>query len=31
MEPEPVAAPVIDDPNRAMTPDEIAALIASMK
>ena len=30
MEPEPVAAPVIDDPNRAMTPDEIAALIASV-
>ena len=24
-------APIIDDPNRAMTPDEIAALIASMK
>ena len=31
--PEPVVAPapVMDDPNRAMTPDEIAALIASMK
>ena len=29
-EPEPVPAPVIDDPNRAMTPDEIAALIASV-
>ena len=29
-EPEPVAAPIIDDPNRAMTPDEIAALIASV-
>ena len=28
--PEPVPAPVMDDPNRAMTPDEIAALIASM-
>ncbi len=25
-----VVAPVVDDPNRAMTPDEIAALIASM-
>ncbi len=29
-EPEVVAPPVIEDPNRAMTPDEIAALIASM-
>ena len=31
LEMEPVvAAPVVDDPNRAMTPDEIAALIASV-
>ncbi len=32
IEPEPIVveAPVIDDPNRAMTPDEIAALIASV-
>ena len=30
VEPEPVVPPVIEDPNRAMTPDEIAALIASM-
>ncbi len=29
-EPEIVASPVIEDPNRAMNPDEIAALIASM-
>ena len=30
VEEEPAPAPVMDDPNRAMTPDEIAALIASM-
>ena len=30
VEPELVVPPVIEDPNRAMTPDEIAALIASM-